>query len=64
MCSPDIVYASDHRFRRLVSAMKDKTDVRLAWMVKNRDKEMRPIGIAIVAAKQFIVPKGGEFQPK
>ena len=44
--------------------MKDKTDVRLAWMVKNKDKEMRPIGIAIVAAKQFIVPKGGEFQPK
>ena len=48
---------ASHLLYRLVNAVKDKVDVRLAWVVRNKDSKMVPCGMAVVVAKQVAVFK-------
>lgn len=41
--------------------MKGLKEVELGWVVRVKDKEMRPVALAVVATKQVVVPKGGEL---
>lgn len=49
---------------RLLGAAAGLKEAELVWVAKCKDKEMRPVGMALVCTKQFVVAKGSETVQK